>query len=233
MNPLISVTKFSKRFPGVRALHDVQFELRPGEVHALMGKLKRISDRVTVLRGGEYVATVETKDASVDEIISIMVGCKLAEAEATHGVAQHGEIALEVKHLNAGPLVRDVSFILRKGEILGFAVLMGAGRTEVARAVFGADPVDSGETWVQGVKVSGRKLVLIGFGSGKEQKDDIHSSLMLGAITQNPVGIGKCVVDSAAKALKGETLPKRIDTGFYWYDKSNMNDPKISAVLYN
>ncbi len=56
---------------------------------------------------------------------------------------------------------------------------------------------------------------------------------MLGAITQNPVGIGKCVVDSAVKALKGETLPKVIDTGFFWYDKSNIADPKIAAVLYD
>ncbi len=84
-----------------------------------------------------------------------------------------------------------------------------------------------------GVKESGKKLALIGFDSGKEQKDDISSGLMLGAITQNPVGIGKCVVDSAVKALKGEKLPKKIDTGFYWYDKSNMTDPKIAAVLYD
>jgi ribose transport system substrate-binding protein len=56
---------------------------------------------------------------------------------------------------------------------------------------------------------------------------------MAGAITQNPVGIGKCVVDSAVKALKGEKLPKKVDTGFYWYDKTNMTDPKIAAVLYD
>ena len=84
-----------------------------------------------------------------------------------------------------------------------------------------------------GVKESGKKLVLIGYDSGKEQKDDINSGLMAGAITQNPVGIGKCVVDSAVKALKGEKLPKKVDTGFYWYDKSNMSDPKIAAVLYD
>ena len=56
---------------------------------------------------------------------------------------------------------------------------------------------------------------------------------MAGAITQNPVGIGECVVDSAVKALKGEKLPKIIDTGFYWYDKTNIDDPKIAAVLYD
>jgi len=75
--------------------------------------------------------------------------------------------------------------------------------------------------------------VLIGYDSGKEQMDAIRSGLMAGAITQNPIGIGACVVDSAVKALKGEKLPTNIDTGFYWYDKTNIDDPKIAAVLYN
>ena len=61
----------------------------------------------------------------------------------------------------------------------------------------------------------GKKVVIIGYDSGKEQKDEIRSGLMAGAITQNPIGIGACVVDSAVKALKGEKLPKDIDTGFY------------------
>jgi ribose transport system substrate-binding protein len=100
------------------------------------------------------------------------------------------------------------------------------------KGIFGANE-GSAEGAAIGVKESGKKLVLIGFDSGKEQKEDITSGLMAGAITQNPVGIGKCVVDSAVKALKGEKLPKKVDTGFYWYDKTNMNDPKIAAVLYD
>ena len=100
------------------------------------------------------------------------------------------------------------------------------------KGIFGANE-GSAEGAVIGVKELGKKLVLIGFDSGKEQKDAIRSGLMLGAITQNPIGIGKCTVDSAVKALKGETLPKVIDTGFYWYDKTNIDDPKIAAVLYN
>lgn len=100
------------------------------------------------------------------------------------------------------------------------------------KGIFGANE-GSAEGAAIGVKESGKKLVLIGFDSGKEQKDNIMSGLMAGAITQNPVGIGKCVVDSAVKALHGEKLPKKIDTGFYWYDKTNMNDPKIAAVLYD
>jgi ribose transport system substrate-binding protein len=82
-------------------------------------------------------------------------------------------------------------------------------------------------------KESGSKIVAIGYDSGKTQKDAINDGTLFGSITQNPVGIGKCVVDSLAKALKGEKLEKVIDTGYYWYDKSNMADPKVAAVLYD
>ena len=100
------------------------------------------------------------------------------------------------------------------------------------KGIFGANE-GSAEGAAIGVKESGKKLVLIGYNLGKEQKAAIMSGEMLGAITQNPIGIGKCTVDSAVKALKGDKLPKVIDTGFYWYDKTNINDPKIAAVLYD
>lgn len=118
-----------------------------------MDELKQISDRVTVLRDGEYVATVPTAGTAIETIIGMMVGRTLSEARI-EGTAPPGDIALEVRDLNCGPLVRDVSFTLRKGEILGFAGLMGAGRTEVARAIFGADAAPSGEILVNGRKVS-------------------------------------------------------------------------------
>jgi ribose transport system substrate-binding protein len=76
-------------------------------------------------------------------------------------------------------------------------------------------------------------IVIIGFDSGKAQKDMINDGTIAGAITQNPVGIGYKTVEAAVKTLKGEKLPKIIDTGFYYYDKSNMNDPKVAAVLYD
>jgi ribose transport system substrate-binding protein len=100
------------------------------------------------------------------------------------------------------------------------------------KGIFGANE-GSAEGAAIGVKESGKKVVLIGYDSGKEQMDAIRSGLMLGAITQNPVGIGKCTVESALKALKGEKLPPVVDTGFYWYDKTNIDDPKIAADLYN
>ncbi|MDW6020563.1 sugar ABC transporter ATP-binding protein [Mesorhizobium sp. BAC0120] len=116
-----------------------------------MDELKQISDRVTVLRDGQYVATVPTATTSLDAIIGMMVGRALADdVKRPPLVARHGEVALEVRELNCGPLVKNISFMLRRGEILGFAGLMGAGRTEVARAIFGADRAETGEIIVAG-----------------------------------------------------------------------------------
>jgi ribose transport system substrate-binding protein len=86
---------------------------------------------------------------------------------------------------------------------------------------------------VKGVEESGKKgITVIGFDSGKAQIDAINNGTMAGAITQNPVGIGEQLVAAAMKAIKGESQPKTIDTGYYWYDKTNITDPKIAAVLY-
>jgi ribose transport system ATP-binding protein len=119
-----------------------------------MDELKQISDRVTVLRDGEYVATVDAKDTTVEAIIGMMVGRTLTDIQPQTASNLQGDVALEVKNLNAGPLVKNISFFLRKGEILGFAGLMGAGRTEVARAIFGADPISTGEIVVNGKKAA-------------------------------------------------------------------------------
>jgi ribose transport system substrate-binding protein len=75
-------------------------------------------------------------------------------------------------------------------------------------------------------------IVVVGYDSGQAQIDAINSGLMAGAITQNPIGIGQQCVDAAVKAIAGQQLPKTIDTGFYWYDKTNINNPEIQAVLY-
>ena len=113
-------------------------------------ELKQISDRITVMRDGRYVDTVATRDASIDQIIRMMVGRTIYEGAPEVPGLEDREVVLEVRHLNSGRLVRDVSFTLRRGEILGFAGLVGAGRTEVARAIFGADPIDGGEILVKG-----------------------------------------------------------------------------------
>jgi ribose transport system substrate-binding protein len=100
------------------------------------------------------------------------------------------------------------------------------------KGIFGANE-GSAIGVLNGAKESKKKIVVIGYDSGKQQKAAIVSGEMAGAITQNPIGIGACTVDSAVKALKGEKLPKITDTGFYYYDKSNIGDAKIAAVLYD
>ena len=120
-----------------------------------MDELKQIGDRVTVLRDGEYVGTVDAATTGMATIIGMMVGRTISD-ERLAGSGRPGEVALDVRRLECGPLVRDVSFSVRRGEILGFAGLMGAGRTEVARAVFGADRLQSGEIFVHGKRCAVR-----------------------------------------------------------------------------
>lgn len=115
--------------------------------------------------------------------------------------------------------------------------------TEVTKAILTANPdlngifgTNEGSAIgvVNGVQELGTEgLVIIGYDSGKAQKDAIKSGLMAGAITQNPVGIGYETVKAAVAAVKGEDVPGLIDTGFYYYDATNIDDPKIAAVLYD
>ena len=106
-----------------------------------MEELKIITDDITVMRDGQYVDTVRTGDTDMDQIISMMVGRTIYEEPKTKSSVPDGApTVLKVEHLSS-PDVHDVSFELKKGEILGLAGLMGAGRTETARLIFGADPM--------------------------------------------------------------------------------------------
>ena len=119
-----------------------------------MDEIKVITDRVTVMRDGGYVGTLITADCTKEDIINMMVGRVIYEKPKEKSlVPEDAPVVLKVEHLNAGKMVQDVSFELRKGEILGFSGLMGAGRTETARAIFGADPKQSGDIYVNGEKV--------------------------------------------------------------------------------
>lgn len=119
-----------------------------------MDEINRITDRVTVLRDGQYVGTEKTDEVSKDDIINMMVGRVIYEDPKTQSnVPEDAETVLKVENLNAGKMVKDVSFELKKGEILGFAGLMGAGRTETARALFGADISESGIVTIHGEQV--------------------------------------------------------------------------------
>ena len=116
-------------------------------------ELWQVSDRITVMRDGQYVGTVNTADVTKEDIIGMMVGRVIYETPKQQStVPEDAPIVLEAKNLVARN-VKDVSFYVRKGEILGFAGLMGAGRTETVRAMFGADPLESGEIYLHGKKV--------------------------------------------------------------------------------
>ncbi len=120
-----------------------------------MDEINRISDRITVMRDGEYVGTLITADTTKDEIVKMMVGRVIyGDKKEASTVQPDAPVVLEVKNLNRGKEIKDVSFKLHRGEILGFSGLMGAGRTEVARAIYGADKIDSGEIYINGKKVN-------------------------------------------------------------------------------
>jgi ribose transport system ATP-binding protein len=116
-------------------------------------EIMRIADRVVVLRDGKRVGSMLISDASPEEIIRMMVGRELITEIFRKEEAEIGSPLLEVRGLTGRTLVKDVTFTLRRGEILGFAGLVGAGRTETARLLFGADPIESGEILIEGKSV--------------------------------------------------------------------------------
>ncbi|MDO5747868.1 MAG: sugar ABC transporter ATP-binding protein [Actinomycetaceae bacterium] len=116
-----------------------------------MNEIKRISDRITVFRDGKYVSTGDAADLEISDIIAQMVGREIdTDIRPAAKVLSDDDIVLEVKDMCSKTLLRNVSFKLRKGEILGFAGLMGAGRTETARCLVGADPITSGTITIDG-----------------------------------------------------------------------------------
>ncbi len=113
-----------------------------------LDELKEITDRVSIFRDGRYVATRNFDETTLDEIIAMMVGREIKE-KFPHVPVAKGEKILEVSHLDSG-MVKDVSFDLYAGEIIGLSGLMGAGRTELVRAIFGADPIENGTIKLDG-----------------------------------------------------------------------------------
>src|SRR5207249_3291800 len=160
--PNLTAAEVDELFRIIRQLRDDGV----GVVHIShrLEELKRISDRVTVMRDGQYIATVDTKAAAIAEIIRMMVGRTIYEEAPEIPEVADPNVVLDVRDLARGRAVRGVSFTVRRGEILGFAGLVGAGRTEVARAVFGADRPDSAQ-----IRVHGRPTRINGPGDAVRQ----------------------------------------------------------------
>jgi inositol transport system ATP-binding protein len=129
-----------------------------------MDEIFKICDRITVFRDGKVVGGDDAKNLTIDKVITMMVGRELSNDYPKISVNPGGEI-LRVEHLKRTGVFKDVSFYLRAGEIVGFAGLVGAGRTEVARAICGLDPIDSGDVIVKNKKIN-IKEVLDSVGNG-------------------------------------------------------------------
>jgi len=112
-------------------------------------ELQHIVDRVTVMRDGQYITTMNYADTTINEIITHMVGREIKE-KFPRVSCKKGKEVFTVRNLNAGRMVRNINFSLYEGEVVGFAGLMGAGRTETTRAIFGIDPKESGEILLDG-----------------------------------------------------------------------------------
>jgi ribose transport system ATP-binding protein len=117
-----------------------------------LSEIFRISDHVTVMKDGKVVGTYRTQDITSSDLVKLMVGRDVGNIYPARN-ARIGETVLEVKNLKRSGVLKDVRLSVRKGEIVGIAGLVGAGRTELARAIFGADPVDGGEVYVGGKRL--------------------------------------------------------------------------------
>ena len=117
-----------------------------------MDEVFRIADDITVFRDGTVVKSMRAEDTNIDEVIALMVGRRMENVYPKENI-EIGEPLLEVKDLKSGQLFEDVTFHVGKGEIVGFAGLVGAGRTEVMRCLFGLDPIDGGTVKVHGKEI--------------------------------------------------------------------------------
>jgi ribose transport system ATP-binding protein len=178
----------------------------------------------------------------VDEIVTMMVGRTIYETTPELPEHPSEEIVLEVKNLNRGSKIKDVSFKLRRNEILGFSGLIGAGRTEVARAIFGADPFDSGEVYINGKKVNIKHpsdAVKQGMGYLSEDrkrygltlKRDVESNMILASLkkfTRAKFVVNSNKTGQTAKGMAGEL---NIATPSIWQIVNNLSGGNQQKVV--
>ena len=194
-----------------------------------MDELKQITDRITVMRDGQYVDTVVTAETPIEKVVQMMVGRVIYEEPKTHSaVPADAPVVLEAEHLVSDD-VKDVSFQLRKGEILGFAGLMGAGRTETARLLFGADSREKGT-----IRINGREVVIrsprdaVAAGIGYLSEDRKRYGLCLGlSVADNTV------LASLEKFTAGPFVSDRKidDTSAGYVEKVRTKTPGVRTLV--
>ncbi|MEI0478497.1 sugar ABC transporter ATP-binding protein [Brachyspira pulli] len=191
-----------------------------------------LSDRITVIRDGEYIDTKITKETNKDEIVNLMVGRVIYETPKTESkVAKDAKEILRVENLVVPGVVKDVSFSLKHGEILGFAGLMGAGRTETARAIFGADKFESGKIFVDGEEVSIKSPVdAIKSGIGYLSEDRKRYGLALGLPVFENMMMGN--YDKFSNMLMVQNAKVK-DTAEKEVESLNIKTPSINQLVKN
>ncbi|MDL2206021.1 sugar ABC transporter ATP-binding protein [Eubacteriales bacterium OttesenSCG-928-N13] len=196
-----------------------------------LDELPQITDRVTVMRDGQFVGTVMTADVTKEQIISMMVGRTIYEEPKTKSqVPDDAPVVLEVKDLLAHN-VKNVSFKLHQGEILGFAGLMGAGRTETMRALFGADPREGGEILLGGKPVQIKSPAdAVNMGVGYLSEDRKAFGLAIGLSVRD-----NCVMADMDKFASGGFVNnKKIDAAtMEFVDKLSIKTPGIQQLVKN
>lgn len=191
-----------------------------------------ISDRITVIRDGEYIDTKLTKETNKDEIVNLMVGRVIYETPKTESkVPQDAKEILRVENLTVQGIIKDISFSLKEGEILGFAGLMGAGRTEIARAIFGADKFDSGKIFVNGKQVYIKSPVdAIKNGIGYLSEDRKRYGLALGLSVSENMMMGNYNKFSHFLMVKKKDINK---TAKEEVKSLNIKTPSINQLVKN
>jgi ribose transport system ATP-binding protein len=180
-----------------------------------MDELKQIADRVTVMRDGEYVGTVGAEETPISQIIAMMVGREVNEEPLQVPDLGDAEVSLKVAGLSRGHEIRDVSFSVQKGEILGFAGLMGAGRTEVARAIFGADRRDAGVIEVHGQVVNiTTPSDAVAAGIGYLSEDRKHFGLATGMSVRDNIALSSLDLFATRQGVLDEEKMAQTAQGF-------------------
>ena len=196
-----------------------------------MDEIKQISNRVTVLRDGEYIGTKDSAQVQIDEIIHMMVGrVTYEEHKKIADIKDKKPVVLKVQNMSSKD-VKDVSFELHKGEILGFAGLIGAGRTELARLIFGADKKTSGEIYVNGEKVHiHNPHDAVTHGIGYLSEDRKRYGLALGMSVSNNI-----VIPNLDEYISGGIInEKKIEeVAIDYVSKINIKTPSVNQLVKN
>lgn len=189
-----------------------------------------ISQRITILRDGHYVTTEPTHQMTTERLIRLMVGRDLSE-QYPKEVIQRGDEVLRVEHLTQGTRLRDISFTLYRGEVLGVAGLVGAGRTELARALFGADPIDDGQIFINGQRVfihSPRDAIRHGIALLTEDRK--RQGLILGMSTRENITLA--VLERLTKTIFTDRR-KESELSQTYIDKMAIKTPSQDQLVVN